>query len=424
MNKKILLLVLSIAFLIAISTLLIIATTSPIKKMEFTVSNPTAQIPEQKKWTLLEKIEEGKQLLKASEPLKYEERGNKVVRQEISLAVLNVRTGEVFEKRYWLAQDEMKKARSIRRNYLENKDSLPHFVSENTEETFVVTTRWWNTFNSDLAISNSTNPNHGYIITSNKYLWKNSNIFYDSDKTSDGKYSDIIYVPYSPSLHIKELVYEGKNFLDDLIKQAFETLKERGVMSRVSPSEFVSSTLEQSFVKNILLVEHTDPSLFFDSKDNGRWLTERIFIRLATNKEKAFRYTESKVGALGIAQIMPRTYSYPRKKTGIVERYPKARLIKDQDLGRVELLNSVMASILVFDDHLAGVFRNMSKAQKNKLDQKLVENPDFINEIRAAIYNGGSSKYRRSTATISLSNKETRGFLEKYRNIRDLKLFD
>lgn len=371
-----------------------------------------------------DKIKEAQALLKTSAPLMYSKKtiGKKVTitRQEIALAVLDTQSGLVFEKRYWLEAEDIKKGNAIRRYYLENEENMPRFLPLNINEDFIVTVRWWNNFNSDLSIiKNSLSPedHDRYAIIANKFLMENDNLAYAEDQTGS-QYSDIVYVPYSEDIHFPELTEFGKSFLDTNVETAFERLKQLGVSSRAFPGRLVAEAVPTQFVKNLFLIEQIDPQRIFLSEDGGLKLAERVFVRLGANREKTFRYTFSKTGALGLGQIMPRTYA------SIVKTYPSAKLIKDIDIGRVDIQNGIMASILTLDDHLMTVFNRMSKAQRSKFETKLAANPDFVNEVRAAVYNGGPGKYRPTTATISLQVRETVDFVRKYKMVHDLKLFN
>ena len=389
-----------------------------------------------------EKIMEGRERLKKSPPLKFIEKTKKerlksgktittteLVKREIELSVLDLETGEIFEKRYWLDEKEVEKANTIRRNYLENPSNLPRFSSENPAETFQVTTNWWNNFNSDLSIADSSKPEEErrYIVIGNKFLLGNDNFAYFSEQTGDN-YSDMVYVSYSLALYQPEFVEIGKSFLNEKVTEAFQKLRSLGVKSKAFTQKLVVDTLEETFVKNILLVEQTDPSvILLANEEEKRRIFERVLILLALNGEGAYRYTFSKTGASGLGQIMPKTYSYVDPKTkqgkGTVQIYPEAKLIKDVNIGRVDVINAIMASVLVFDSHLGDAFRNLTKSQKTKLDKKLIVEPDFVNEVRAAVYNGGASKYRPATATIYAGIRETVLFVRKYKMIRELKLF-
>src|SRR3989338_2581064 len=115
------------------------------------VENETPLLPAEH-WTLAEKIEEGKELLKNSPSLRFEESTQKhkkgriikkkgqpvmeLIRKQIALAVLDIETGEVFEKRYWLNVAEINKASDLRKRYLDNPDKLPVFRPHDSEERF------------------------------------------------------------------------------------------------------------------------------------------------------------------------------------------------------------------------------------------------------------------------------------------------
>ncbi len=386
----------------------------------------------QPQWKLSDKLEEAKTLLRNSLPLNFLEGPKKdskgkivkdkkgkiileLARKEIALAVLDLETGQIFEKRYWLDEKDIEEANTIRRTYLENTENLPKFMPENIDENFSVTVNWWNNFNSDLSIAKSGSGGN-YIIVANKCLIDNDSLAYAEDRTG-GKYSDIVYAPYSSSIHITDFIVTGQNFLNKNVAQAFKELEESGIQSKAFPGKLVTDTVSQAFVKNIFMNEQTDPREMFTSDDGGRRLTERVLVRLGMNKEKTFRYTVSKTGASGLGQIMPGTYA------SIVKGYPNAHLLKDIDIGRVDIVNAIKASTLVFDDHFSSVVNMANKSSKTRalFAQKTQSE---IEEIRAAIYNGGPGKYKPLTGTISLAVNETVGFVKKFKMIRDLKLFD
>lgn len=382
----------------------------------------------QPQWKLPDKLEEAKTLLHNSPPLKFSEEsvitrlknGKKLTtvklsKKEIALAVLDLETGQVFEKRYWLDEKDIAEANTIRRTYLENTANLPRFMPESIDENFSVTVNWWNNFNSDLSISKSGSDGN-YIIVANKFLMENDSLAYADDRTGN-KYSDIVYAPYSSSMHITDFIVAGQKFLNKNVAQAFKELGEAGIQSKAFPDKLVTDTITQTFVKNIFMNEQTDPREMFASEDGGRRLAERVLVRLGMNKEKTFRYTVSKTGASGLGQIMPGTYA------SIVKGYPTAHLIKDIDIGRVDIVNAIKASTLVFDDHLSSVvsMANKSSKARNIFAQKTQSE---IEEIRAAIYNGGPGKYKPLTGTISLAVNETVGFVKKFKMIRELKLFE
>ena len=392
-------------------------------------------------WNLSEKIEEGKKLLENSPLLQFEEspqndkkgrvikkKGQPVmemVRKQIALAVLDTETGEVFEKRYWLNITEINKASELRKKYLDNPEKLPRFQSENSDEEFIAVSNWWNSFNSDISVARKGTVSGRYVVVVNKYLMANDDLVYPEERTG-AKYSDIVYAPHSKDIQDLMIIASGKDFINKSVQQAFNELTQAGVMSRAFPGKLVTDTISPTFVKNILINERADQKLTLASADSAKYQAERVLVRYGANKEKTFRYTVSKTGASGPAQIMPQTYSYPKKGTGVLQAYIGANLIKDIDIGRVDMVNAIKAQILVFDDHMVYVIQkvNNSGSKAKKVFAGL--SPDQLDEVRAMIYNGGPNKYNTATGGLNLKArgiKETLPFVQKFRAIRELNLF-
>ena len=390
---------------------------------------------------LIDKIEEAKQLLENSSPLQFKEEPRKdkrgkivkkkgqpvmeMIKKEISLAILDIKICQIFEKRYWLNMSEINKASDLRRKYLPNPDNLPIFRSDNPNEEFDVINNWWNSFNSDWSIAINRAVDNRYAVVADKYLMLNDDLAYPEDRKGQ-KYSDVVYVPYSPALKDKALITAGEKFLNDHVRDAFEELIVAGVRSIAFPDRLVADIMIQEFVKNIFLTEQTDPKMMILSTDGGKELVERVFIRLGANGEKAFRYTVSKTGASGLGQIMPKTYSNPNKdpnKRGALEKYPSAGLNKNVDIGRGDVKNGIKATALILEMKLSEIeakVRTSSKAKKIWSSKT----PEQKEEAIAASYNGGSSKYKYLTGNISTAVTETVLFVRKFRMIRDLNLFN
>lgn len=392
---------------------------------------------------LVAKIRVAKEILKSSPPLKMEERSErqkqkkgkyvtfqKLVRREVSLAILDTKTCDVFERRYLLDEDDIKKANATRRAYLDNPGDLPKFRPIDVENDFRVDVNWWNNHNSDLSIvkeGNTEQIENGdlmekqeetgrFLVVGNKFSISSDDLAYPEDRTGK-KYSDIVYVPYSSGLHTQELIELGRKFLVENTDEAFKELEVLAIQSHSYPNMAVTEVIDKTFVKNLFLTEQTDPALVFVSSDNGQRLAERVLVRLGANEDQTFRYTYSKTGALGLGQIMPGTYG------SIVKRYSEAKLLKDIDIGRVDIVNGIKTTALVLDDHFATVVNNSDKTKKGQSVLK-TKTPRQIEEIMAAAYNGGPSKYKPLTGNISLAVRETVDFVRKFKMIRDLKLFD
>ncbi|MDP3793083.1 MAG: hypothetical protein Q8Q89_05165 [bacterium] len=387
-----------------------------------------ASVVLQNQWTLLDKIEEGKELLKNSPPLEFVEIKKKLIRKQIELAVLDIESGDVFLKRYWLENKDINLAYDAQKVYKGNPD-LPRFTPVDPNEDFEVVNNWWNGWASDWGIEKiASNSSDIYVIVADKYSVPNSYIIYPEDKTGT-KYSDIVFSPPSEALHDQEVVNNGKEYINKKADAAFEELRNFQVMSRAFPGELVVDTISKTFVKNILLVEQTDPDSILNrakTDEEKRRVAEKVLLRYGLNGNKSFRYTVSSAGALGLAQIMQTTYTLPKKKEGMLEVYPDANLIRDSRLGRVDPVNAIKAQILVFDDKIRQIKQNVydSGPRAIKVFESLTENQ--LNEVRAMGYNGGASKYNLSTGGLKTGVRgynETKQFIEKYRVISYLKLF-
>lgn len=388
-----------------------------------------AQVVLKPKCVLEEKIETGKKLLEMSPALEIVEKERRVklkngkyrttyqlIRKQIALAILDTDSCNVFEERYWLDEDDIERGNRLRKTRQDNPGDVPKFMLVNQTNDLTVIVNWWNNHNSDLGIVKSSSSESGhFIVVGNKFSVSNSNIAYPNEITGP-RYSDIIYVPYSNLIHTDKLDNSGNKFMSVNVDEVAEELNNFGIESRAYPGILVTETITPEFVKNILITEHVDPPLLFISDDNGRMLSGRVFVRYATNGEKAFRYTFSRTEAAGAGQIMAGTYvTVPRA-------YPAANLIKDVDIGRVDFKNGIKASFLILDMKLSEIeakVRTSSKAKKI-WDAKTLEQKQ---EAIAASYNGGSTKYKHMTGTISLAVRETVDFVRKFKMIRDLKLF-
>lgn len=374
---------------------------------------------------LIDLVESGKKLLESAPNLRYEKierRKNFFVlnRRQIRLSIVDTETCEIFERLYWLNEDDIQLGSSLRRNYLDNPGTTPEFIPENSNDSLKVLVRWWNSFNSDLVVvdPNFIGPSNPakYIILANKYLLSNDSFAYPQEVTGK-EYSDIVYSPYSKEIHYPVLVESGRKTLSDAVDEVFEDLKNSQIKSQAFPGTLVTDLVSSVFVKNLLITEQVDPSTILSSLDGGLNVSERVLVRYGLNGERSFHFTYSKTGASGAGQIMPGTYN------SIVRAYPSAKLIRDTDIGRVDFKNGIKATFLILDDHFATVVR---KASSNSSWRKIFSSLTKLERdvIMAGIYNGGPGKYVPSSGKITNSNKETADFIKKFSMIRDLHLFD
>ncbi len=166
---------------------------------------------------LFDKIQAGIAMLKASPALEYTEG----VKHQTALAILNVQTGELIERRIWITPDG---------TLLSNEDSgLP------------VTIAWSNVFNSVYEIAEHPE----LVVVANKFLIERK--FLPEQKTlrlDEGaprsRYTDMVYAPYSELLRTPEIIAAGKAYLDQHTDEAYRDLRVRKVLSRAVPGRLVA----------------------------------------------------------------------------------------------------------------------------------------------------------------------------------------
>lgn len=364
-------------------------------------------------FTIFQKIQEAKILLSKSQPLLFETKNKKqtgeLVKKQVALAILNKNTGEIFEQRFWVSENEIK---NYKKTGTINIEQIPSQTS--------IDIKWWNSFNTDYAI----NGHPELVVVANKYLFPSKYLAGLPEKTNN-YYTDIIYVPYSKQLHIPELIEAGKNYLAKSIEQAFAELDANQAKSNYAPKILVTESISKDFIRNIILVEHIDPDGFALANDNGKELSERVLVVIGANQESAYRYTGSPAGASGLAQFIKPTYK------NLVAKYPKTLLTKDYNAGMADHINAIKAMVLFFDSHKKELMEKVSR-------KDIAKSLGISEEMLAATYNGGPTKVARSinkyglawlSAQINLPRKgmvfrqETLYYLKKFQAVKNLDLF-
>lgn len=386
---------------------------------EPTAASITSPAPQ---FIILEKIQEGIELLRKSPLLDYEtkyytvKKGIKIktgdlVRKQIALAILNKNTGEVFEQRVWVKEQDIK-------NY--KKTGVLEFTPAIPDETLDIQPQWWNSFNTDYAIPDRPE----LIVVANKYLFPNKYLSGLPEKSND-QYTDIIYVPYSKNLHLPEVIKAGKLYLEKNIEQTFIELETAKVRSRLAPGSLITENISKDFIRNIIIVEHVDPDGFRNATDSGQELSERVLAIIGANQSSAYRYTGSPAGASGLAQFIKSTYK------NVVAKYPEAGLIKDYNAGMADHVNAIKAMVLFFDAHKKEITDKINK-------HEIVKSLGITEEMLAATYNGGPGKVVRSVNKFGLAwisnqlniprvgrifRQETINYIKKFQAIKNLNLF-
>lgn len=345
-------------------------------------------------------ITEAVDLLKSSAPIKYSASKNgSLIKRQISMAILDKSTGQIFEKRFWINESQIK-------TYYRTRKMT--FTPDNASDGITANTLLWNSFNTTYYFNNPD-----LVVLANKYLLpqKSSTIKYG--------FKEIVYAPYSSYFDDPGLIQQGKDYLEKQVNDAFAELESKSVMSKITPNHLVIASTSKDFIKNIILIEHIDPTEFSRAKDGGETLSNRVLALLGANKENAYVHAVSPAGANGIAQFIKSTYNL------MVRQYPSAELNPDYLKGMADHVNSVKAMVLFFDYHTD----ELNHKIKNK---NVISELGITEEMLAAAYNGGPGRVVTSVNKYGLTwlanmsktlRRETATYLKKFESIKSLSLF-
>lgn len=198
-------------------------------------------------------------------------------------------------------------------------------------------------------------------------------------KTVQYQLRDIVYVPYSKTVHTDEVVSWGKVVLDRLVVHALDEIRAKGVKSRAFPEKLLADAADPVALKSIMAIEH------LDHRSVGRGADDRLelfYVELALNEGGAFRHDVSSAGANGLLQFIPSTYA------SMVKRWPALNLIADFHAGTANLANAIKAQIAYLDD----VWSDLPAQAK---DAK-VTSPEQMRAYLIAAYNTGGVRVRRA----------------------------
>ncbi|MEK7582873.1 MAG: hypothetical protein AAB483_00485 [Patescibacteria group bacterium] len=340
--------------------------------------------------TMLDKIQTGIAMLKASPRLEYTEG----VKHQTALAILNVKTGELMERRIWITPDG---------TLLSSEDPKIDVVI-----------KWSNVFNSVYEIRG----NSDLVVVANKFLIERK--FLPEQKTLQlaedapkSRYTDMVYAPYSELLRTPETIAAGTAYLNVRAEEAYRDLRARKVMSLAYPGKLAADVVPPDLAKNIILTEQVDPGWLTLSEDGGKALAERTLAIIGANGAWAYRYINSKAGARGLAQFIEPTYF------GMIDYYPNAGLIKDHQLGMTDHTNAFKAIILFFDLHEAELRGKIQRADV-----------PITKAMLAAAYNGGPNRviqsvnrYGAGWEQSNIFHDETSTYIKKYHLLEALKIF-
>jgi hypothetical protein len=203
----------------------------------------------------------------------------------------------------------------------------------------------------------------------------------------DAEVIEAVYTPYSSEIESPEVVEHGLKVQDEFINKAYDRLNKRGVRSRAFEGRRITDVVPRDVLRVLLINEHIDPGEFRTQGLAGP-LARRVLTVVATNKEKAYAYSISRAGAHGLVQMISSTYRL------LLKKYPEAGLIEDFSTGMSDLVNAVMAQVLLCD------------ADWQTLRSRFDLGPEQVGPYLAAAYNGGVGR------VMSLLSSEQEEWME------------
>lgn len=143
----------------------------------------------------------------------------------------------------------------------------------------------------------------------------------------NGGTEEAVYVPYSSALDTPVLRESGLRYLEAVVEEALDYLRAQKVPSLFHVGKLVADTVERQHMTALVLTEQMKSDIAFErgnENERARMINRTLTI-LGANLDEAYCFTRSRVGAAGMAQLMPTTYDRLRRA------YPKAKLPVDRD---------------------------------------------------------------------------------------------
>ena len=188
------------------------------------------------------------------------------------------------------------------------------------------------------------------------------------------------YVPYNSELYSTETLAAGSDYLSSLIKDAFDDLNSKNIVSRAFPGQPLTSVIDPYLIKSIAVIENADSQIYQDN--NSEDALGRFLVKLAINKEDALGSVVSSAGARGMVQFIPSTYKI------MVTKRPDLGLIPDFVKGMADHKNAIKAEAAYLDMILA----DLPQSVRDTYSQNRGAAAEYI----AAGYNGGSARVKKA----------------------------
>jgi hypothetical protein len=226
-------------------------------------------------------------------------------------------------------------------------------------------------YDTDYAITPSS-----YVVVGVRYpLWQAA----VEKKVTVYTLRQMVYVPYSKSLHTQEVVDWGKVVLDRLVQDALQDIRSKNIPSKAFPGKLLADVADPVALKSIMAIEHMDHASVRSGADDR---LDLFYLELGLNEQNAFHQEISSAGANGLLQFIPSTYA------AVVRQWPSLNLIKDFHEGTGHLPNALKAQIAYLD----GVWFDLPVQARDPY----VTSPESMRAYLIAAYNTGGIRVRRA----------------------------
>ena len=182
-----------------------------------------------------------------------------------------------------------------------------------------------------------------------------------------------IKTPNQKEFHTPDVIAAGADMLGAVADKAIADLRARNVASRAKPGQKLADVASKDLLFSLYVMEH---SSLTELQANPDATVDRFLVNYAINPKTAYSDQLSHMGAQGIAQFMPTTYTGLAKRTDL-------GLIQDVYKGTRDHVNITKAAFALMDAMQADLPTSLNSAP-----------PIRLAEAIAGSYNGGSYRVK------------------------------
>jgi|GEM_PF-2580873 len=182
-----------------------------------------------------------------------------------------------------------------------------------------------------------------------------------------------IKTPYQKEFQTPDVASAGADMLNAVADAAIADLSARNVISRAQPGQKLASVADKNMLFTLYVIEHSSLAAVQANPDAA---VERFLVNYAINPKTAYSNQSSHMGAQGIAQFMPATY------TGLA-KHTELGLIQDVQQGTSDHVNISKAAFALMDAMEADLPDSIYAAGSIRLAEAI-----------AGSYNGGSNRVK------------------------------